>query len=201
MSEPIPEWVRDPRLPQPTGYLEDAIMRQLICAEGEDAEREGLEETPVRAARAWRERTAGYAMDPADLFKTFEADGYDEMVVVRDVPFYSTCEQHTEDFIGHAHMAYVADGKIVGLSKLARLVDVFALRLQVQERLTMQIADAIDKYLAPKGVAVVVAGRHMCMERRGIRKPGCETVTSVVRGIMKDDPRARAEALSLMGMH
>lgn len=181
-------------------YVREAFERLLIWAEGEHAGRPDLAETPGRAAQAWSERTAGYRMDPAEHFKTFDGCGYDEMVVVKDIPLYSTCEHHLEDITGIAHVAYIADGKIVGLSKLARLVDVFALRLQTQERLGMEIADAIVEHLPNKGVAVVIEARHMCMERRGVRKPGCVTVTSVLRGAMKDDPRARGEALALMGV-
>lgn len=200
MTVAVPDWAVNRSLPQPVGYVAEAFERLLVAAEGQDAERPDLIETPARAAKAWAERTAGYRMDAGEHFKTFDGAGYDEMVVVKDIPLYSTCEHHLEDITGVAHVAYIADGKIVGLSKLARVVDVYALRLQTQERLGMQVAAAIESNLAPKGVAVVIEARHMCMERRGVRKPGCTTVTSVLRGAMKDDPRARAEVLSLMGV-
>lgn len=161
----------------------------------------GVIDTPVRAARALMEMTGGYDVDVPALFTTFERDGYDEMIVERGIPFVSLCEHHLLPFIGTAAVAYVPNGggRIVGLSKIARVVDAYARRLQVQERLTQQIADAFWQHLDPAGVMVVVRCRHLCMELRGVKTAGVPTATSVVRGVFKDDPRARAEALTLLG--
>lgn len=161
--------------------------------------RAGLAETPSRVVKAWQEKTSGYAVDIAALLKVFEdgAEGYDEMVMVKDIPIYSQCEHHLESIFGTATIAYIPDGKIVGLSKLSRLADAFARRLQVQERLTSQIADALVTHLNPKGVGVIIKARHMCMEARGLRQQGHHTVTSALRGVIKFDPTARAEFLSL----
>lgn len=160
--------------------------------------REGIRETPDRVAKAWLEWTRGYDVDIAALLKTFEdgAERYDEMVLVKDIPIYSKCEHHLADIFGTASIAYIPSAKVVGLSKLSRLADAFARRLQVQERLTVQIADALDEHLAPKGVAVLIRARHMCMESRGICQQGHHTVTSALRGVFKNDPSARAEFLS-----
>lgn len=157
--------------------------------------RGGLQETPARAAKAWEFWTAGYGVDVACLLKTFEdgANGYDEMVTVKNIPLYSKCEHHLADIFGTATVAYIPNGRIVGLSKINRVVDAFARRLQVQERLTTQIADAIWTHLEPKGVGVFIKARHMCMESRGICQQGHHTETTVLRGVFKDDPRARAE--------
>lgn len=162
-------------------------------------EREGLAETPDRVAKAWEFWTSGYDQDPADVLKVFEdgADGYDEMVAVVDIPVYSKCEHHLADIFGRATVAYIPNGKIVGLSKLSRLVDIFARRLQVQERLTVQIADALEEHLEPVGVGVKVEARHMCMESRGLCQQGHHTVTTALRGAMKDEPQARMEFLAL----
>lgn len=159
---------------------------------------EGVEKTPERAAKAMLEMTAGYRVDIASLFTTFERDGYDEMVVVRDVPFVSLCEHHLLPFTGRASVGYVPSERIVGLSKIARVVDAFARRLQVQERMTAQIADALDQHLAPVGSIVVVRAEHSCMSCRGVRVSGTSAVTSVVRGALRDKPEARAEALALL---
>lgn len=158
----------------------------------------GLERTPYRAVQALLEMTAGYDVDVASLFTVFEGDGYDEMIVVRGIPFVSLCEHHVLPFSGHAHVVYIPNGSIVGLSKMARVVEAYARRLQVQERMTLQIADAIEKHLAPVGVMVVVQAEHSCMACRGVRKPGIEAVTSTVRGAIRDKPAARAEALALI---
>lgn len=175
------------------------ILELLKHVIGEDPAREGLLETPARAVKAWKEWTSGYGIHPADVLKVFEdgAEGCDEMVVVHDIPIYSHCEHHLAAIFGAATVAYIPDGKIVGLSKLPRLVDIFARRLQVQERLTNQVADAIAKHLQPKGCGVVVKARHMCMESRGIRQPNSYTTTSALRGVFKTDASARAEFLSL----
>ncbi len=175
-------------------------MRELLLAIGEDPERAGLRQTPQRVARAYAEIFGGLFMDPADvLLTTFEED-HDELVLVRDIPVYSTCEHHLVPWHGTAAVGYIpgADGRITGLSKLARLVDGYARRPQVQERLTAQVADAVQERLKPRGAIVVVDAEHLCMAMRGIRKPGARTTTSAVRGIMRSDPRSRAEAMSLI---
>ena len=175
-------------------------MREVLIAIGEDPDRDGLRDTPSRVARMFAETCAGLHTDPrAHLKVTFEA-GHDEMIMVRDIPMYSQCEHHLIPFIGVAHVAYIPneDGRITGLSKLARLVDGYAKRPQVQERLTTQIADALDEVLSPRGVLVVVEAEHLCMSMRGVRKPGARTVTSAVRGAFRDSDRTRAEALGLI---
>ena len=176
------------------------IVTRLIQFVGDDPTRGGLAETPKRVLKAWREWGAGYAMRAADVLKTFEdgADKVDEMVLVRDIPIYSHCEHHLAPFFGVAHIGYIPDGRIVGLSKLSRLADVFAKRLQVQERLTNQIADALVEHLQPKGVGVVVSCRHLCMESRGIQRQGATTITSAMRGVLFSKPEARAELMSLI---
>lgn len=178
---------------------EEAVER-LLEAIGEDPGRDGLKETPRRVAAMYREIFAGMRQDPeAILDVTFEA-GHSEMVMVRDMPLYSMCEHHLVPWIGKAHVAYIPgkDGRITGLSKLARLVEVFARRPQVQERLTTQIADTLEKVLRPRGVFVVIEAEHLCMTMRGVRAPGSVTVTSAVRGVFKSDARTRAEAMSLI---
>jgi len=175
-------------------------VREILIAIGEDPERDGLARTPERVASMYAEVFAGLAQEPADhLTVTFEAD-HDEMVLVRDIPLYSLCEHHLVPFAGHAHVAYLPgpDGRITGLSKLARLVDGFARRPQVQERLTSQIADAMVKVLDPDGVLVLIEAEHLCMSMRGVKKPGALTVTSAVRGLFKSNPATRAEAMSLI---
>jgi GTP cyclohydrolase IA len=177
-----------------------AAVRELLIAIGEDPDRDGLQATPGRVARMFAEVIAGTSEDPSlHLTTTFEAD-HDEIVLVRDIPFSSMCEHHLLPFIGRAHVGYIpgADGRITGLSKLARLVDGFARRLQVQERLTSQIANAVQQVLDPAGVIVVLEAEHLCMSIRGVAKPGATTVTSAIRGHFRDDPRGRAEALSLI---
>jgi GTP cyclohydrolase I len=161
-----------------------------------------LQETPLRVAKAWREWTKGYNMDPKDVLKTFEdgAEGTDSMVLQTDVPVYSHCEHHLAAIFGVAHIAYIPNGTVIGLSKVKRLVDVFAKRLQVQERLTQQIADALQDYLNPLGVGVILKCRHMCMESRGIHQHGIQTTTSALRGTMKDEQACRAEFLALIEM-
>ncbi len=177
----------------------EKAVRDLLLAIGEDPDREGLLETPARVARAYAEVFGGLYADPAQvLTKTFEI-GHDEMVLVRDIEVYSTCEHHLVPFHGVAHVGYIPDenGRLTGLSKLARLVDVFARRPQVQERLTAQIADALVEHLQPRGVIVVIECEHLCMAMRGVRKPGSRTVTSAVRGVMSQ-AATRAEAMSLI---
>jgi GTP cyclohydrolase I len=174
-------------------------IRRLLEFVGENPARGGLLETPDRVLKAWQFWTRGYAIDPASVLKTFEdgAEKCDEMVLVRDIPLYSHCEHHMAAIIGTVSIAYIPNGKIVGLSKLSRLADIFARRLQVQERLTNQIADALVEHLQPKGVGVIIRARHLCMESRGVCQQGHHTVTSAVRGVMRTDASARAEFLSL----
>ena len=176
---------------------EDAY-RQLLSACGEDVTRDGLVDTPDRAARAWRELTSGYAVDPAGLLKTFENDGTRDLVTVTNLPFYSLCEHHLLPFYGVAHVAYIPGERIAGLSKFARLVNAYARRLQVQERLTEQVTNLLDTELKPTGVMVVIEAQHLCMAMRGVRATGSVTVTSAIRGAFVDQPEARAEALTLM---
>lgn len=180
-----PRWVVFPWEGDAVGGLEDNIRRTLQFI-GEDPERGGLLETPARVAKAWEHWAGGYQLDPLEILKTFDdgAESVDEMVIVKNIPFYTHCEHHMAPFFGTATVGYVPNGKIVGLSKLSRVVDAFARRLQVQERLTTQIADAINEGLSPKGVGVIVTARHLCMESRGIRQQGSETITSALRGVM-----------------
>ncbi|MGW6547699.1 GTP cyclohydrolase I FolE [Streptomyces massasporeus] len=174
-------------------------VRELLIAVGEDPDREGLKETPARVARAYKEIFAGLWQQPEDVLTTTFDIGHDEMVLVKDIEVYSTCEHHLVPFRGVAHVGYIpaTSGKITGLSKLARLVDVYARRPQVQERLTTQIADSLMEILEPRGVIVVVECEHMCMSMRGIRKPGAKTLTSAVRGQLRD-MATRNEAMSLI---
>lgn len=178
-----------------------SLIRSLLVELGEDPDREGLADTPDRVARAYEELLDGYTKDPAAVLKTaFEADGYDEMVVLRDVEFHSMCEHHMLPFVGTATVAYIPNGHIVGLSKLARLVDVYAHRLQVQERMTVQIAQALDAVVHPRGYGVVLKARHMCMCSRGVRKGAAEMVTTAIGGAIKDDAKARQEFSAVAGL-
>lgn len=178
--------------------MEDNVTRILQYI-GEDPKRGGLLETPKRVAKAWAHWTSGYNVNIGALLKTFEDGGedYDEMVIVKDIPIYSKCEHHLADIIGTATIAYIPNGKVVGLSKLSRVADAFARRLQVQERLTNQIADALQEHLDPVGVGVLIRARHMCMESRGICQQGHHTITSALRGALKEDAQARSEFLKL----
>lgn len=164
-------------------------------------EREGITETPMRVAKAWDFWTSGYGQDAGELLKCFEDGGedYDEMVIVKDIPIYSKCEHHLADIFGTATIAYIPDKSIVGLSKLSRLADMYSRRLQVQERLTHQIAEALHKHLKPQGVGVIIKARHLCMESRGICQQGHHTITSSLRGKIKTDPMVRAEFMALAG--
>ena len=175
-------------------------VREILEAVGDDPDREGLRDTPERVARMYAEIFGGLDEDPGAHLKTTFAAEHDEMVMVRDLPIASVCEHHLVPFIGKAHVAYIPgeDGRITGLSKLARLVDAYAKRPQVQERLTTQIADEIERTLEPRGVMVVVEAEHLCMSMRGVRKPGATTVTSAVRGIFRDNPATRAEAMAFI---
>ncbi|MDE0803011.1 MAG: GTP cyclohydrolase I FolE [Acidimicrobiales bacterium] len=180
----------------------EAAVREILAAVGEDPERDGLVDTPARVARMYAEIFAGLHDTPDRHLKTtFEAE-HDEMVMVRDIPIYSACEHHLIPFIGSAHIAYIPNdnGRITGLSKLARLADVYAKRPQVQERLTVQIANALDEVLEPKGVLVVVEAEHLCMSMRGVRKPGSTTITSAVRGLFRNNTATRFEAMRFIGV-
>lgn len=177
--------------------IEKAIT-DILEAVGEDTGREGIKLTPKRVANMYAELLAGAAEDPADHVKSLFREKCDEIVLLRDIPFYSICEHHLLPFIGKAHVAYLPSEYVLGVSKLARIVDCFAKRLQVQERLTAQIADFLNEHLKPQGVAIVLEAAHSCMTIRGIKKPGSIMVTSALRGIFKKDPRSRAEVLSLM---
>ncbi|MFO8015238.1 MAG: GTP cyclohydrolase I FolE [Phycisphaerae bacterium] len=178
--------------------LEQAT-RLLLEGIGEDPEREGLKETPRRVARMWQELTAGMDQRAEDFAKAIPVEEYDEIVLLRDIPFVSVCEHHLVPFIGRAHVAYVpVEGKVTGLSKLARMVEIHARRLQVQERMSQAIADDIMRTLHPRGVMVVLEAEHLCMTIRGAEKPGTITTTSVVRGLFRENPATRAEAVSLL---
>lgn len=176
----------------------DDIPIRLLEFIGENPKRGGLRETPARFLKAWQEWTAGYGQDPKAVLKEFEDGGekYDEMIVVSGTPVFSHCEHHMAAIFGCAHVGYIPNGKVVGLSKIPRLIEVFARRLQVQERLTVQIADALQEHLKPKGVGVILQCRHLCLESRGIQKMGTITTTSSLRGRIKEDPQTRAEFLS-----
>ncbi len=178
----------------------EAAIRELLLAMGEDPERSGLQDTPARVARALAEQFAGLYIDPSAVLETSFDENHNEMILIRDIELYSMCEHHLVPFIGKAHVGYVPGraGRITGLSKLARLVDGYAKRPQVQERLTTQIADALVHRLRPAGAIVVIEAEHLCMAMRGIRKPGAVTITSAVRGIMQSQTRTRAEAMSLI---
>lgn len=190
MSRPVDK-------PIPVLEAEDAY-RQLIRHIGEDPERDGLRDTPARAARAWRELTAGYDADPA--LTTFPADGADQIVALRDIGFFSLCEHHLLPFYGHARIAYLPGDTILGLSKFARVVDTYARRLQVQERLTMEVAHRLEEVLRPKALVVVLEAEHLCMAMRGVQKIGSTTRTSYASGTFRESAQARAEAFTLLGL-
>lgn len=178
----------------------EAAVRELLLAVGEDPDRQGLLDTPARVARAYQEMFAGLYTDPDTVLETTFDEEHEELVIVKEIPLYSTCEHHLVSFHGVAHVGYIPgyDGRITGLSKLARVVDLYAKRPQVQERLTAQVADALMRKLNPRGVIVVVEAEHLCMAMRGVRKPGAITTTSAVRGQFKTDSTSRAEALELI---
>ncbi|MUL46126.1 GTP cyclohydrolase I FolE [Mycobacterium sp. CBMA293] len=178
----------------------EAAVRELLIAVGEDPDRDGLQETPARVARAFEEIFGGLYTDPDAVLNTTFDEGHDELVLVKDIPMYSTCEHHLVSFHGVAHVGYIPgeDGRVTGLSKIARLVDLYAKRPQVQERLTGQIADALMRKLDPRGAIVVIEAEHLCMAMRGVRKPGAVTTTSAVRGQFKTCASSRAEALDLI---
>jgi GTP cyclohydrolase I len=177
--------------------IEKAVL-EILEAVGEDTRREGLRDTPKRVAKMYAELLGGMRHDPSEHLKSIFHEKYDEIVLLRDIPFYSVCEHHLMPFIGKAHVAYLPAGQVLGVSKLARVVDAFARRLQLQERLTEQIADFLMKNLKPQGVTVVLEASHSCMTIRGIQKPGAVMVTSALRGIFKSDPRSRSEVMALL---
>ncbi|MGF6981582.1 GTP cyclohydrolase I [Paraburkholderia atlantica] len=186
---------------RPTQDQAEEAVRTLIRWAGDNPEREGLVQTPARVARAYREFFSGYESDPMQILATTfsEVDGYDEMVVLKDIRFESYCEHHMVPIIGRAHVAYLPEHRVVGISKLARLVDIYAKRLQIQEKMTVQIADALNTVLQPKGVAVILEAAHQCMSTRGVHKPGASLVTSRMLGAFRDDPSTRREFLSIVG--
>ncbi|BBI35760.1 GTP cyclohydrolase I FolE [Cohnella abietis] len=173
-------------------------IREILKLIGEDVEREGLIETPARVTRMYEEIFAGYAVDPRDVLGVTFDEKHEELVIVKDIVYYSQCEHHMAPFFGKAHIGYIPSGKIAGLSKLARLVEAVSRRLQVQERITSQIADILDEVLVPHGVMVVVEGEHLCMCSRGVKKPGSKTITSAVRGQFRQSAALRAEFLELL---
>ncbi|MCD2194031.1 GTP cyclohydrolase I FolE [Actinomycetospora endophytica] len=178
----------------------EAAVREILIGIGEDPDREGLRDTPARVARAYEELFAGLRTEPDTVLQRTFSEDHDELVLVRDIPMFSMCEHHLLPFHGLAHVAYLPgpDGRVTGLSKLARLVDLYARRPQVQERLTTQVADALDRTLEARGVIVVIDAEHQCMSARGVRKPGSRTTTSAVRGTLKSSASTRAEALGLI---
>ena len=187
---------------KPTEKEIHEAVRKLLLWAGDDPDREGLVGTPDRVARAYKEFFAGYAQDPEEILRTTfeEVEGYDEMVLVKDIGVESHCEHHMVPIIGRAHIAYIPNNRVVGISKLARVVDIFAKRLQIQEKMTAQIANSIENVLKPKGIAVVIDASHQCMTTRGVNKPESSTVTSAMRGVFKDDPRTRNEFLSFINL-
>jgi GTP cyclohydrolase IA len=201
LSAAAPRAATSPFLSRPSQAEVEEAVRVLIRWAGDDPQREGLVGTPERIARAYREYFSGYDEDPVELLqRTFEAiDGYDEIVVLKDIRFESHCEHHLAPFIGKVHIAYLPNNRVVGISKLARLVDVYAKRLQIQEKMTSQIANTIDETLQPKGVAVVIEAAHQCMTTRGVHKPGVTMVTSRMLGAFRDDPSSRREVLAMIG--
>jgi GTP cyclohydrolase I len=194
----------DPVADLPEGRFDaariEAAVREILAAIGEDPDRPGLQDTPARVARAYAESFAGLDQDPADVLATTFDEGHEELVLVKDIAMYSTCEHHLVPFHGVAHVGYIPgyDGRVTGLSKLARLVEVYARRPQVQERMTRQIADSLYDVLKPRGVIVVIEAEHLCMAMRGVRKPGTRTMTSAVRGIFRENAATRSEAMSLI---
>ncbi|WP_223479297.1 GTP cyclohydrolase I FolE [Oricola indica] len=191
---------RDETRRRPTREEAEAAVRTLLLWTGDDPDREGLRETPRRVVNAYREMFAGYEMDPNEVLgRTFEeVAGYDDMVLVKDISFHSHCEHHMVPIIGKAHVAYLPDGRVLGLSKIARVVEIFAQRLQTQEAMTAQIASAINDALAPRGLAVMIEAEHMCMAMRGIRKQGSTTLTTTFTGTFRDDPQEQVRFISMV---
>lgn len=174
------------------------LVQQLLVQIGEDSEREGLKDTPSRVAKSYQKLFGGYNEDPEKLIKVFDNEGYDEMIIAKDIDFYSTCEHHMLPFIGKAYIGYIPDDKIIGLSKLPRLVEIFSRRLQNQERLTKQIAETLNDMLHPRGVGVVIRAEHLCMKARGVEKQNCVISTSSFTGLFKKNQNTRAEFLNLI---
>jgi GTP cyclohydrolase I len=185
----------------PSRLEAEEAVRTLLRWAGDDASRAGLLDTPARVARAFEEWFSGYAQEPAEILRTTfdEIDGYDEMVLLKDIEFSSHCEHHMAPIVGRAHVAYLPQHRVVGISKLARLVEAYAKRLQIQERMTVQIADAIQEVLVPRGVAVVIEATHHCMTTRGVHKTGTAMLTSRLTGVFREDPSTRREFFSLVG--
>ena len=200
LDEGAERFAADPVRQRPSRFEVERAVRTLIAAAGDDPDREGLRDTPARVARAYGEWFAGYAVDPAALLERVfgEAEDYEETVLLRDIPLVSTCEHHLAPITGVAHVAYRPDRRVVGISKLSRVVDAFARRLQVQERMTAEIADTIQKALNPRGVGVIVKATHACMASRGVRKHGVSMVTSRMLGVFRDEPATRQEFLAAL---
>jgi len=173
-----------------------ANICQTIKYIGDDPDREGVKETPLRVVKSYKEIFSGYAQNPADIMKTFNGDGYDEMIISKDIEYYSMCEHHMLPFFGKVHIAYIPNGKVIGLSKLSRLVDIYARRLQIQEKMTNQIAEALMTYLKPQGVGVVIEGKHLCMVMRGVQKQNSSMITSSIKGNFEEQ-KVREEFLNL----
>jgi GTP cyclohydrolase IA len=201
LSAPHGRYERPAAPPRPSRAEAEEAVRTLIRWAGDDPEREGLLGTPDRIVRAYREFFSGYDEDPVALLQRMfeETDGYDEIVVLKDIRFESHCEHHIAPIIGKVHVAYLPNNRVVGISKLARLVDVYAKRLQIQEKMTSQIANTLDEVLQPKGVAVIIEAAHQCMTTRGVHKPGVTMVTSRMLGAFRDDPSSRREVLAMIG--
>ena len=173
-------------------------VRDQLMAIGEKVDRQGLIETPDRVVKMWDEIYKGYSQDPADILTVFDADGYDQIVLLKDIEMYSTCEHHMVPFFGKAHVAYIPDEKVIGISKLARLLDIYARRLQIQERIGDQVTSALMKYLKPKGAACIIEAQHLCMRMRGVSKQNSTMVTSSITGVFRDKPEAREELMQLI---
>jgi GTP cyclohydrolase I len=199
-KDSLPATAAGALLERPSRAEAESAIRTLLRWAGDDPDREGLLDTPARVARAYEEFFAGYSKDPVEILSTTfsEVEGYDEMVVLTNIRFESHCEHHMAPIIGKAHVAYLPDRRVVGISKLARLVDIYAKRLQIQEKMTVQIADTLQQVLLPKGVAVVIEASHGCMTTRGIHKPGTSLVTSRMLGAFRDDPSTRREFMSII---
>jgi GTP cyclohydrolase IA len=179
--------------------ITEQFVKQLIESLGEIPDRDGLSKTPRRVAEAYKKIFSGYNQDPADIITTFDGESYDEMIIAKDIDFYSTCEHHILAFFGKAYVGYIPDKKIIGLSKIPRIVNIFSRRLQNQERLTSQIADAFSKLINPRGVGVILEAKHLCMMARGVEKQGTTVVTSAMRGLFKKNLNTRSEFLRLIG--
>lgn len=176
----------------------EGLIKQILFEIGEDPEREGLLDTPKRVVKSWRELYGGYTKDPADILTVFEAGTYDQIILLKDIEMYSTCEHHMQPFYGKAHVAYIPNEKVIGISKLARLVEIYARRLQIQERIGEQVTKALMDHLKPKGAACIVEAKHMCMCARGVEKQNSTMMTSSLKGVFIEDPEPRAELMSMI---